>query len=115
MPANGRRIEQHLGPAERRQAGRLRIPLVPADQRPDARKSGVEAAKTEIARRKVILLEVQRVVGDVHLAIEAEQRSVRVDNDRRVVIDARGPAFEDRPYDDNAELARELREALARW
>ena len=73
----------------------------------------VEAAEAEIARREVILLEVQRVVGNVHLAIQAEQRAVGVDDDRRVVIHARRAALEERAHDHDTELARELREALA--
>ena len=45
-------------------------------------------AKSEIAGREIEFLVVKRVVGDVHLAITAQQRAVGVDNGRGVVIDA---------------------------
>ena len=45
MEADGRGIEQNLRAAERRQAGAFGIPLVPADQRSDARIARVEAAE----------------------------------------------------------------------
>ena len=64
----------------------------------------VEAAKAEIARREVILFEVERIVGDVHLAILAEQRAVGVEDDRGVVIHARRPPFEHRADDDDLQL-----------
>ena len=73
MPADGGGVEQDLGALQGGQAGAFGIPLVPADQRAHAADGGVEGAKAEVAGREVVLFVVERVVGDVHLAIEAAQ------------------------------------------
>jgi hypothetical protein len=61
-----------------------------------------------IAGGEVILLVEQRVIGDVHLPVHAEQRPVGVDDRGRVPVDAGGLALEERDDDDDAELSREL-------
>ena len=48
----------------------------------DAAEAGIEGAKSQVAGSEVIFLEVERIVGDVHLAIEAEQRPIGVDDER---------------------------------
>ena len=113
MPADGGGIEQHLRAAERGQTRGLGIPLVPANQRRNARVAGIEAAEAQVAGSEVIFFEIERVVGDVHLAIDAQQRAIGVDYQRRVVIHARRAALEDRADDHDPEFARQAREALA--
>ena len=93
-------------PAQRRQPGRFGIPLVPADADADAAELGAKALKAEIAGREIELFVVQRVVGNVHLAIEADLRAVGVEDDSRVVIDAGGASLEQRADDDDAMLLR---------
>ena len=105
MPADRRGIEEHLRALQRGEPGAFGIPLVPADERADAADSGVEAAEAEIARGEVILLVVERIVGDVHLAVEAEQRAVRVEDHRGVVIDARRALLEERGDQDDRRSA----------
>ncbi len=70
MPADGGGIEQDLRAGKRGQARGFGIPLIPADQRRDAARSGYRSAEAEIAGREVVFFEIERVVGDVHLAIE---------------------------------------------
>ena len=93
MPADRRRIEENVGAEERRDARGLRIPLIPADQHadvgvarvPDAKAArllgdlaGVDAIVVRgVAGREIVLLVEQRIVGDVHLPIHAEQRCRR--------------------------------------
>ena len=77
--------------------------------RPNAR---VERLEAQVARREVELLVVERVVGDVHLAVEAQQRAVGVEDDGRVVIEPRRPPLEERADDHDAGLLRDLRERL---
>ena len=60
---------------------------------------------------KVELLFVAWTVGDVALAIDAEDRSVGVGDGDAVVVDL-SRALEERNGDDHAELAGELREVL---
>ena len=99
MPADRRRIEQDLRAEERRNARGLGIPLVPADEHADASRSASARPGSRrrpdravlvlrrIARREVVFLVEERVVGDVHLAIHAEQRAVGVDHGRRVAVE----------------------------
>ena len=74
---------------QRGQPGGFGIPLVPADAGADPAEPGVEAAKAQIARREIKLLVVQRIVGNVHLAIHARGAAVGVEDHGRVVIQAR--------------------------
>src|SRR6185295_15132293 len=94
MPSNRGGIEQDLGALQRGQAGAFGIPLVPAHQRAHAADGSIESAIAQVAGSEVILFVVQRVVGDVHLAIQAAQGAVRVKNDGRVVIEAGSSLFE---------------------
>ena len=120
MPADRRRVEQHLRAHQARDARRLRIPLVPADQHADrrvARLPHAEAARLAclfavvvemaVAGREVVLLVEQRIVRDVHLAVDAEEAPVGVDDRRRVAVDAGRLPLEDRHDDDDRQLTRE--------
>ena len=73
VPADGGRVEEHGGALQRGQPRALGIPLVPADQRADPAGPGVEGPEAQVARREVELLVEGRVVGDVHLAVEARR------------------------------------------
>ena len=95
MPANRRGVEKHGRAPQRRQPRRLRIPLVPADERPDAPDARVKGPKAEVARSEVELLVIRGIVRDVHLAIEAHHATVGVDDGGAVVIDAGSAALED--------------------
>src|SRR6202035_1162383 len=90
MPADGGGIEEHGRALERGESRSFGKPLIPADQRAQAAGGGVEGAESQIAGGEVELFVVQRVVGDVHLAVEAAQGSVRIENGGGVVIDAGG-------------------------
>src|SRR5688572_26360781 len=107
MPADRRRIDEDLGALHRREPRGFRVPLVPADEHAELHGLGVEDFEAEIARREVILLVIARVVGDVHLAVLAEVAALRVDDGRRVVIQA-GRAFLEQARDErDLELRRE--------
>ena len=86
VPADSRGKEQHLGALQRGDARALGIPLVPADQSAHAASARIHSLKTEIAQREVVLLVVERIVGDMHLAIDAGNLSVGIQRDRSVVI-----------------------------
>ena len=119
MPPDRGGIEEDLRAKKRRDARRFRIPLVPADQHANgriARLPDLESVRLagmltvviemSIAGREVVLLVEQRVVGDVHLAVHAHQRSIRVDDRGGVAIDAGRLPLEDRDDDNDLELAR---------
>ena len=73
------------------------------------------ALKSQIARREVILLVVERIVGNVHLAIDAGDAAVGVQRDRRVVVKPGRAALKERSNDRDARLARHLAELGRRW
>src|SRR5208283_4231622 len=78
MPADRRGIKEHVRALQRRQARALGIPLVPAHQRTEFGVISCESLKPKIARREVKLLVIQRVVGNVHLTIDALQLAFAV-------------------------------------
>ena len=73
MPSNRGGIKKHMRSLQRGKPRPFRIPLIPADQRAHSAHIGVEGAKTEIARREIIFFVIERIVGDVHLAVKAAQ------------------------------------------
>ena len=80
VAADGGRVQQHLGALQRHAPRALREPLVPADADADARVGGVPDAEAGVAGREVVLLLVAAGVGDVALAVDAEERAVGVDD-----------------------------------
>ena len=71
-----------------------------------------QALKAEIAGREIKFLVEQRVVGNVHLPIDAEQRTVRVNDGGGVVINAGGALFEQRGNDDDLVFFGEFLESV---
>ena len=93
-PADRRRIEKDLRAGQCREARRLRKPLVPADQNAELADFGAEAQKSEIAGRKVKFLVKAGILGDMHLAVFADDRAVAAENDGGVVVNARRALLE---------------------
>src|SRR5262245_24358538 len=125
MPADRRRIEEHLRAKERRNACGLRIPLVPADEDadggitrfPDLESVGFTGAlavviKMAIAGREVILFVIEGIVRNVHLAVDAEKRPVRIDDGGGIPVDARRLPLEEREDDHHLKLPRDRLHAL---
>src|SRR6202171_2749903 len=112
VPADGRRVEDHRRALQRREPRVLGIPLVPADERADAARLGIEGAEPEVARREVILLVERRVVGDVHLAVEPDL--VAFEDRRAVVVEAPRALLEDGRHHRYAGLPRLRRQPLRR-
>src|SRR6185436_12584721 len=67
MQADCRGVEEDRRTAQRGEPRRLGIPLVPADERPDASVLRVERLEAEVARGEIELLVIERIVRDVHL------------------------------------------------
>ena len=108
MPANRRGVKQNGCAAQRCQAGGFGIPLVPADERPDASHVRLEGPKTEVTGSEVELLIVGRIVRNVHLAIQTDHAPVCVDDGGAVVIHARSAPLEDRRDNCDLLLLRDL-------
>ena len=88
-------------------------PSTPARRASPGRARREGAASRVSPGREVELLVVERVVGDVHLAVDAEQAAVGVDHRRAVVIDARRPPLEERGHDGQLPLRGQLGQGLA--
>ena len=106
LAADGGGIEQHLGPHQGHGARGLRIPLVPADARADPAVAGLPDLEAGVARTEVVLLLIARPVGDVALAVDAEQGPVRVRHHQAVVV-VRPLALVNGDGDHHAEFGRE--------
>ncbi len=115
VPANGRRIEKNIRALQRCKPSTLGIPLVPAHQRSKFAEIGFERLKSQIARREIELFVIQRVVRDVHLAVDANQFSAAVDHGRSVVINAGRTTLEQRSNNRDVQFAGGFAKALSCW
>jgi hypothetical protein len=73
------------------------------------------AATTGVAGCEIKLLVIERIIRDVHLAIDTRQRPIRVDHDGGVVVQAGRTPLEKRRDDDDVGRFRELLKRLGRW
>src|ERR1700683_801790 len=113
MPADCRGIKQHGRALQRGEARAFRKPLIPADERAQPAGAGVQGTKPEISGCEIKLLVVKRVVGDVHLAVEAAQRAVGIEDGGGIVIDPGGTFLEQRRDYYDVVLSRRGGESLA--
>ncbi len=104
VPADGGGEEEDFGALERGEAGAFGVPLVPADEGADGAGGGAGGFEAEVAGGEVELLVVERVVGDVHLAVEVGDAAVLFDGDGGVVVEAGGAALEEAGDEDDAGL-----------
>ena len=86
MPAYGRGVKENLRSLHRGQPRSFGVPLVPTNEHTDFPEFGVPCAEPGVAGRKIELLIVKRIIGNVHFPVDAEQAAVGVDNHGRVVI-----------------------------
>ena len=112
VPADTGGIKNNLRALERGDAGTFGVPLVPTDLHANAGEFGVEVEKAEIAGREIKFFVVERVVGNVHLAIFAEVGAVGIENGAGVVVDAGGAAFENGNDESDFFFFSDLREAV---
>ena len=77
--------------------------MVPADEWADIGESGGERLKAEVAGREIEFLIVQRVVGNMHLAIPAGEFAIGVEDNRGIVVNARCAPLEYRADDNDAQ------------
>ena len=83
---------------------------VPADEHADLRVARLPRAEPEVAGCEVKFLVEERIVRDVHLPVDAQQRTVRVNDRGGVVVEAGGAFLKERRDDDDLVLARQLAE-----
>src|SRR5262245_48199288 len=88
MPSNGSGIREDVRSLQRRQPRAFGVPLIPADECANAAVLSVKSFEAEIARREVELLVVQRIVGNVHLAVDSADAAIAVERNCGVVVNA---------------------------
>src|SRR4249919_2555459 len=71
MPADRGGIKENIGALQGSQARAFGIPLVPTDESAHAAILGVKGLEAEITGREIELLVIERIVRDMHLAIQA--------------------------------------------
>src|SRR5437879_3977835 len=96
MPSDGRWVKKNACSLQCCEARAFGIPLIPADERADFSGGGVEGLEAEIAGSEIKFFVVERIVGNVHLAVDAAQHAVRIEDRSRVVIEAGRALFKER-------------------
>src|SRR5256885_9999517 len=116
MPTNRCRIEQDLGAEETGDVRRLGVPLIPAYENANIGVASVPDAKAaralvitvigqvRVAWREIKLFVEQRIVGDVHLPVSAEELTIGVDDGCGISINAGSLPLEYRHDDYELEL-----------
>src|SRR6185369_12570246 len=114
-PADRSGVNENLRPRQCRRARAFGKPLVPTHKRADFCVTRLKAWKSEIARGEVEFFIVERIVRDVHLAVDAGDRVIGVEDHGSVMVDPRGPSFEHRSDDDDLSRLCKRAQSLGRW
>ena len=72
----------------------------------------VEVPEPGVARREVEFLEIQRIVRNVHLPVDPQQRAVGIDHRRSIVIEPLRALLEQRRHENHAVFFGHLGQAL---
>ncbi|MNI36177.1 hypothetical protein D3C73_902200 [compost metagenome] len=112
VPADRGGVEQQFRTGQRHQPRRFRVPLVPAHQHAKAADRSVDRLEADVARGEVELFVETRVIGNVHLAVLAQQRAVLLEDHGGVVVQAGSAALEQRADQHHAVLLRQRAQAL---
>src|SRR5258708_39148111 len=96
MPADAGGIKNDLRAVEGGNPRTLSIPLVPTKLHADAPIARIEIRKTQVAGREIKFFVIERIIGNMHLAVFAEKSSAGVEHRAGVVINAGGASLEKR-------------------
>ncbi len=102
--ADGRGIDEDVGTSECHQTCALGIPLIPTDLHAKLTNAGRDGVETEIARREIELLIIGRVIGDVHLTMNACDAAVTLEYNSGIVIEAWSTTLEETGDENNVML-----------
>src|SRR5262249_54703202 len=115
MPADCGGIKENVCSLKGREPRAFGIPLVPANQRAHAAVVGIKGLETQIARREVKLFVIERIVRNMHLAVEAVDASVGVQHYSGVVVQPARSPFKDGNYDYNVAFAGNRGKSFRGW
>ena len=93
MPADSGGIKQYMRPLHSGEACRFRIPLIPADELPQRAELRIKSFEAQIAGSEIIFFVIERVVGNMHLAVHSHLPPVRVEHNAGIVINPGGAAL----------------------
>ena len=114
VPANCSGIKKYLGALQRGEPRAFGIPLVPANQRAQ-RPRRIDCLKAKIARREIVFLVIERIVGNMHLAVDAGDLAVGVKSDCGVVVKPGRAALEERCNYGDVRLPCSVGQFGSRW
>ena len=106
---DGRWIEKYFRARQRCGARGFWKPLVVANQDGKFEISRLENLVSEVAFFEITLFVEKRIMRNVQLPIDSENRAVRIDHGRRVEVSSVGRGFENRNDDDDGEFLRQIR------
>ena len=86
FPADGRRVDEHVGSLQCHEAGCFGIPLIPTYQYPQCTDGGFYGGESQIAGGEIEFLVIGRVVRYVHFTILSGDRTIGVEHDCCVVV-----------------------------
>ena len=104
LVAYSRWIDEDIGTSKSHQAGTFGIPLIPADLYAEVAHRGFDRMETEVARGEVELLVVGRIIGDVHLAMDAGYAAIAFEDNGSVVVKPRCTTLEETGDEDDIVL-----------
>ena len=113
--ADGSRVDEDIRTLQCHQAGSLGIPLVPANQHAQLAHRSLDRVEAQVARGEVEFFVVGRIIRNMHLAVFSGDGSILLNHHRRVVIEARRTALEERCNDYHAQILRQFAVEFGRW
>ena len=96
VPANGGGVKNHVAALHCGQARGFGEPLIPADKHTNTAIAGIEIFEAQIPRCEIKFLVIARVIRNMHFAVDAKQRTVRIQHCGRIMIHPRGAALKQR-------------------
>src|SRR5258708_26598163 len=96
MPADAGGIKNDLRAVEGGNPRSLGIPLVPTNLHADASIARIEIRKAQVAGREIKFFVIERIIGNMHLAVFAEESSAGVEHRAGIVITARDAPLDKR-------------------
>ncbi len=112
IPTDRGRVEQNFRTGKRHQPGRFRIPLIPAKQYPQAPDRSPDRLETKITGGEIKLLIEARIIGNMHLAVDATDLAGAIKDYGSVVIQPGRSPFKQRSDDDQAKFFRQRANAF---
>src|SRR5205814_9933229 len=88
-------IKNNLRSMQGSQPRRFRVPLVPANTDTDVAALGLPRLKPEIARCEIEFLVIERIIGNMHFPIFAQQFAVRVNDCCGVMVQSVAATLEE--------------------